>query len=198
MRCFTRLGRLALALALLALATLGAQAADEKKKDEKKTEPDVIFVPTPEPVVDKMLEMAKVTGKDTLYDLGCGDGRIVIRAARKGAKAVGIDIQEDMIKECKSALAKEKEEVKKRVTFEQKDFFKADLSKATVVALYLVPDVNKELVPQLNKMKPGSRIVSHGFDIPGFKPDQTIVFKTKDDKEYDIYLYTIPLKPIQK
>ena len=102
-----------LALLLLAVGMFSTQAADEKKAE--KTDPDVIYVATPEPVVDKMLEVGKVTDKDTVYDLGCGDGRIVIRAARLGAKAVGIDIDPERIKECKDALGKEKDEVKKRV-----------------------------------------------------------------------------------
>jgi len=196
MRDFMRFGRLALALAIVGLAAFVAVAADEKKdakKEDDKKEPDVIFVPTPVPVVEKMLEMAKVGKDDVVYDLGCGDGRIVLTAARKyGCKAMGFDIDPDRIKECKEGFSKEKEETQKLVQFERRDIFKLDLSKATVVTLYLLPDLNKKLVPQLNKMKAGSRVVSHAFDIEGIKPDAKAVVKTKEDREYDVFLWTVP------
>lgn len=180
------------AVAVLALAAAVSLAADDKEK----TEPDVIFVPTPQEVVEKMLEIAKVTSKDVVYDLGCGDGRIVLTAARKyGARAKGFDIDPERIKECTANYKKEKESVQKLAKFEQKDIFKQDLSAASVVTLYLLPDLNVKLVPQLKKLKPGSRIVSHAFDMRGYKPDQKLTVKTKDDREHDVYLWTIPLKP---
>jgi precorrin-6B methylase 2 len=192
MHHFLVFGRTALAVALVTLGTVAVIAADDK---EEKTEPDVIFVPTPQEVVEKMLELAKVTSKDVVYDLGCGDGRIVLTAARKyGCKAVGFDVDPERIKDCKANYAKEKEEVQKLVKFERKDIFKQDLSPASVITLYLLPDLNVKLVPQLKKLKPGSRIVSHAFDMRGYKPDQKITVKTKDDREHDIYLWTIPLK----
>ena len=192
MHYFLVFGRTALAVALVTLGTVAVIAADDK---EEKTEPDVIFVPTPQEVVEKMLELAKVTSKDVVYDLGCGDGRIVLTAARKyGCKAVGFDVDPERIKDCKANYAKEKEEVQKLVKFERKDIFKQDLSPASVITLYLLPDLNVKLVPQLKKLKPGSRIVSHAFDMRGYKPDQKITVKTKDDREHDIYLWTIPLK----
>jgi len=182
--------KLSLALMLLGLATVAAVAADDEKK-----EPDVIFVPTPQEVVEKMLELAKVKKDDVVYDLGCGDGRIVLTAARKyGCKAKGFDVDPDRIKDCEANFKKEKEETQKLVKFERKDIFKQDLSEASVITLYLLPDLNVKLVPQLKKLKPGSRIVSHAFDMRGYKPDQKIVVKTKDDREYDVYLWTIPLK----
>jgi len=192
MHHFLVFGRTALAVALVTLGTVAVIAADDK---EEKTEPDVIFVPTPQEVVEKMLELAKVTSKDVVYDLGCGDGRIVLTAARKyGCKAVGFDVDPERIKDCKANFAKEKKEVQKLVKFERKDIFKQDLSPASVITLYLLPDLNVKLVPQLKKLKPGSRIVSHAFDMRGYKPDQKITVKTKDDREHDIYLWTIPLK----
>lgn len=184
--------KLSLALMLMGLATVAAIARDDK--DEKK-EPDVIFVPTPQEVVEKMLELAKVTKDDVVYDLGCGDGRIVLTAARKyGCKAKGFDIDPERIMDCDKNFKKEKEEVQKLVKFERKDIFKQDLSEASVVTLYLLPELNVKLVPQLKKLKPGSRIVSHAFDMRGYKPDQKIVVKTKEDREFDVYLWTIPLK----
>ena len=188
------LGKLVLAITLVGLVALTALAREDKK-DEKR-EPDVIFVPTPQEVVDKMLELAKITDKDVVYDLGCGDGRIVLTAARKyGVKARGFDIDPERIKDCEANFKKEKEEVQKLVKFERKDIFTLDLSEATVVTLYLLPELNVKLVPQLKKLKPGSRIVSHAFDMRGYKPDMKVTVKCKDDVERDVYLWTIPLKP---
>jgi SAM-dependent methyltransferase len=181
----------AIAVTVLSLGAVAVSAAD----DDKKEEPDVIFVPTPQEVVDAMLKLAKVTKKDTVYDLGCGDGRIVLTAARKyGCKAKGFDIDPERIKDCMANFKKEKKEVQDLVKFERKNIFKEDISDATVVTLYLLPDLNVKLVPQLKKLKAGSRIVSHAFDMRGYKPDKKETVKTKDDREHDIYLWTIPLK----
>ena len=188
------LGKLVLAFTLVGLVALTAVAREDKKDDKK--EPDVIYVPTPQEVVDKMLELAKVKKGDVVYDLGCGDGRIVLTAARKfGVKARGFDIDPDRIKDCEANFKKEKEEVQKLVKFEKKDIFTLDLSEANVVTLYLLPELNVKLVPQLKKLKPGSRIVSHAFDMRGYKPDMKVTVKCKDDVERDVYLWTIPLKP---
>lgn len=192
MRQFRLLWRSTLALALVSLATLAVQAED--KKDDLDREPDVIFLPTPQEVVEKMLETAGVKKTDIVYDLGCGDGRIVITAARKyGCKAKGFDINPKRIEECTDALKKEEKETQKLVTFKRADIFKTDLAEATVVTLYLLPELNVRLVPQLNKLKKGTRIVSHAFDMRGYKPDKEITVKTKDDGERTIYLWTIPL-----
>jgi SAM-dependent methyltransferase len=187
------LWRAALALALVSLATLAVHA-EEKKKVDLDREPDVIFLPTPQEVVEKMLETAGVKKTDIVYDLGCGDGRIVITAAKKyGCKAKGFDIAKKRIEECKENLGKEKEATQKLVTFKRADIFETDLSEATVVTLYLLPELNVRLVPQLNKLKKGTRIVSHAFDMRGYKPDKEITVKTTDDGERTIYLWTIPL-----
>lgn len=158
-------------------------------------EPDVIYVPTPQPVVDKMLELAQVTKNDLVYDLGCGDGRIVVTAAKKyGCKAVGYDIARKRIKE--SLANVEENNVGHLVTIEQKDIFTLDLSKANVVTLYLLPELNVKLIPQLEKLKPGSRIVSHDFDMRGVKPDKVVEVSVDDEyhDEHTIYLWTTPLK----
>jgi SAM-dependent methyltransferase len=186
------LGQTTLVLSLVALTAYAVLAAEAKKEEKK--EPDVIFVPTPQQVVDRMLELAKVTKDDVVYDLGCGDGRIVCTAARKyKCKAVGFDIDPDRIKDSEANKAKESKETQKLITFEKKDIFTLDLSKATVVTLYLLPDLNVKLIPQLKKLKKGARIVSHAFDMRGVKEDKKEVVKTKDDREYDVYLWTIPL-----
>jgi SAM-dependent methyltransferase len=155
--------------------------------------PDVIFVPTPHDVVDKMLELAQVTKNDLLYDLGCGDGRIVVTAAKRyGCKAVGYDIDPVRVKE--SFQNVQKNNVGDLVTIKQKDIFTIDLSDASVITLYLLPSLNVKLIPQLMKLKPGSRIVSHDFQMRGIKPDKVVEFHSNEDQdEHKIYLWTTPL-----
>jgi precorrin-6B methylase 2/LEA14-like dessication related protein len=162
--------------------------------EEQQRLPDVIYVPTPQDVVERMLELAEVT-KDTLvYDLGCGDGRIPVTAAKKyGCKAVGYDIDPQRIKE--SLANVERNKVGHLVTIEQEDIFTLDLSKAQVITLYLLPSLNVKLIPQLEKLRPGSRIVSHDFDMRGVKPDKVIKLSSEHDhSEHEIYLWTTPLK----
>ena len=131
------------------------------------------YVSTPQNVVDKMLEMAQVKKGDVVYDLGCGDGRIVITAARRyGARGVGIDLDPARIQEANENLAAAK--LQGQVRFVEGDLFKADFSEATVVALYLLPEVNLALRPLLWKqLRPGTRVVSHGFDMgPEWPPER--------------------------
>ena len=151
--------------------------------------PDVIFVPTPNEVVEKMLEMAKVTAKDTLYDLGCGDGRIVITAAQKfGARAVGIDIDPKRIQEANANAKAAK--VTDKVKFVEADLFESDISEATVVSLYLLTRLNEKLKPKLLKeLKPGTRVVSHAFDMGDWKPEATAQVAAST-----VYLWRIPAK----
>lgn len=169
-------------------------AEEAAATEEKPREPDVIFVPTPQDVVEKMLELADVKKDDLLYDLGCGDGRIVATAAKKyGCKAIGYDVDKRRIKESVETVRTQK--VEKLVTIEQKDIFTLDLSKANVITLYLLPSLNVRLIPQLEKLKPGSRIVSHSFDMEGVEPDKVVEMTSKDDKaRHTIYLWTTPLK----
>ncbi len=161
---------------------------------QPKHEPDVIFVPTPQDVVDKMLELAQVTKDDVVYDLGCGDGRIVVTAAKKyGCKAVGYDVDPQRIKESNENV--EKNGVGGLVRIEEKDIFTLDLSKASVITLYLLPRLNVKLIPQLEKLKPGSRIVSHDFRMKGVKPDKTITLTSQEDQaEHKIFLWTAPIQ----
>ncbi|MCS7160351.1 MAG: methyltransferase domain-containing protein [Gemmatales bacterium] len=170
----------------LGLALLLSCASGQERR------PDVIFVPTPQPVVERMLELAKVTKADVVYDLGCGDGRIVVTAAKKyGCKAVGFDIDPVRVKESLENVRKNG--VEDLVKIEQKDIFTLDLSGASVITLYLLTSLNEKLVPQLQKMKPGSRIVSHSFEIPGYEPDK-VERVDADGFERTVYLYTIPLR----
>ena len=152
--------------------------------------PDVIFVPTPDAVVDKMLEMAKVTAADIVYDLGCGDGRIVIAAAQKhGARGVGIDIDPQRIQEANANA--QQAAVLGKVKFLQADLFTTDISEATVVTLYLLPTLNVKLIPKLMKeLRPGTRIVSHAFSMgDSWPPEQKA---TVDGR--DVYYWTIPAR----
>lgn len=158
-------------------------------------EPDVVFVPTPQKVVDKMLELAKVKKDDLVYDLGCGDGRIVVTAAKKyGCRAIGYDISPKRVKESLENV--KKNNVGNLVRIEQQDIFTLDLSKANVITLYLLPSLNVKLIPQLEKLKPGSRIVSHDFDMKGVKPDKVVTIPDEKDDygDHTIYLWTTPLK----
>ncbi|MHC4229994.1 MAG: SAM-dependent methyltransferase [Planctomycetota bacterium] len=171
--------------------------AKQKTTRLRKTprKPDILYVPTPQDVVDKMLELAQVTKDDLVYDLGCGDGRIVVTAAKKyGCKAIGYDIARKRVKESRANV--EKNNVGHLVRIEQEDVFTLDLSKASVITLYLLPELNVKLIPQLEKLKPGSRIVSHDFDMKGVKPDKVIQVHSSDGDwdEHTVYLWTTPLK----
>lgn len=148
---------------------------------------DVPYVPTPQKVVDKMLEVAQVTENDTVYDLGSGDGRIVIAAAEQyGAHGVGIDINPARIKEARRNA--EEAGVSDLVTFREGDIFEMDLSEATVVTLYLLPDVNRRLRPKLfRELRPGTPVVSHDFDMGEWRPERRI-----DIDASAIFLWTIP------
>ena len=155
-------------------------------QDTQTRRPDVPYVPTPQPVVEAMLKLAKVTSSDVVYDLGCGDGRIPIAAAQQyGARGVGIDIDPVRISEAnENAKAAG---VTDKVKFLNEDLFTTDFSEATVVTLYLLPSVNEKLIQKLKALKPGTRIVSHAFDMGSTWPPeerQEVAGKT-------IYFWTI-------
>jgi len=170
---------------LLLLVALNAHGQPAPAKEEPRR-PDVIFVPTPEDVVEQMLKVANVTGKDVLYDLGSGDGRIPITAAKRfGTRGVGIDIDPQRIKEANENA--QKAGVTDKVKFIQGDLFEQDLSAATVITLYLLPALNLKLRPKILKLKPGTRIVSHDFDMGDWKPEKTIKVGTRT-----VYFWTVP------
>ena len=151
--------------------------------------PDVIFVPTPQEVVDAMLKLAKVTSSDVVYDLGSGDGRVPITAAKTyGARGVGIDIDPERISEAQEN--RKTSGVADKVRFLNQDLFTTDISEATVVTLYLLPSLNLKLIPKLNsELKPGTRVVSHAFDMGDIRPDQT-----QNVNGRTIYLWTVPIQ----
>ncbi len=155
---------------------------------------DVIYIPTPQDVVEKMLSMAEVMRDDLVYDLGCGDGRIVVTAARKyGCHAVGYDIDPRRVEESRASVSQNG--LGSLVQIEQKDVFTVDLTPARVVAFYLNPVVNRRLIPQLQMLKPGSRVVSHSFPVGDVKPAQVVTMTSREDgQEHVIYLYGAPLK----
>ena len=132
---------------------------------------DVVWVPTPQSLVDKMLEMAKVTPKDYVIDLGSGDGRTVITAAKRGSKALGIEYNPEMVELSKRNAAKEG--VSDKATFQKADLFESDFSQAQVITMFLLPSINVKLRPKILNLKPGTRIVSNSFDMEEWKPDQT-------------------------
>jgi SAM-dependent methyltransferase len=159
-----------LAVAILA----GSTALAQGKAAVPAHTPDVIYVPTPQPVVEAMLDLAEVTKSDVVYDLGSGDGRIVITAAKKhGARGVGVELDAGLVKKAREDAAAAG--VSDRVTFLRQDLFKTDVSKATVVTLYLLQSINERLRPKLvRELKPGARVVSHVFNMgPEWPPERT-------------------------
>jgi cyclopropane fatty-acyl-phospholipid synthase-like methyltransferase len=174
----------AVVLAISSAAVNAQQAATQEKPLRS---PDVIYVPTPQEVVDAMLVMAGVTAKDVVYDLGCGDGRIPVTAAKQyGARAVGIDIDPQRIAEANENV--KSSGVGDKVKILNADLFEMDISPASVVTLYLLPSLNQKLMPKLQKeLKPGTRIVSHAFDMGDQWPPE----KTQEVNGRRIYMWTI-------
>lgn len=173
--------------ALLLLAAPGLTAAQEFEPSVGQEGKDVIWVPTPEELVEAMLDMAKVTPNDFLIDLGSGDGRIVIAAAKRGVRAMGFEYNPDMV--ALSRKNAEKAGVADKATFVNADLFESDFSKATVITMYLLPHLNLKLRPKLLEMKPGTRIVSHAFTMGEWEADQKV------EMEYrTAYLWIVPAK----
>jgi hypothetical protein len=168
----TALFRIAAALLLGAFLLLPAAAQDQKKFEPHvgQAGKDVIWVPTPDEVVDRMLTMAQVGPNDFHMDLGSGDGKIVIAAAKRGAKSLGIEYNPDMVKLAQDNA--QKAGVATRASFRRADIFETDFSQATVITLYLLPTLNMKLRPQILQMKPGTRVVSHSFTMEDWEPDE--------------------------
>ena len=182
-----------LAGAVLSVVIAAAQNAAPRR------EPDVPYVPTTEPAVQAMLKLAEVQKTDVVYDLGCGDGRIVIAAAKNhGARGVGIDIDPVRIKEARENARKAG--VEGSVRFEENDLFRSDIREATVVTLFLLPYINLKLRPKLLKdLKPGTRIVSNTFNMGDWKPDKEATVDNTNGEDdsglsQTLYLWTVPNK----
>lgn len=178
------------ALACAGVLASGARAAGEQ--------PGVPYVPTPQAVVDRMLDMAKVTAQDYLIDLGSGDGRIVVTAAKKfGARGFGVDLNPVRISEANENARKNG--VTDKVAFYQRNLFETDLTQATVITMYLLPRVNLELRPKLLELKPGTRLVSHDFDMGDWKADAAMRMDAPDKfsgagGDSDVYFWVVPAK----
>ncbi len=176
------------------LCLIAAGVCAQPVKKEKDFEPqvgqegkDVIWVPTPEGLIAKMLDMAKVTAADTVIDLGSGDGRTVIAAAKRGARALGIEYNPDMVELSKRNA--EKAGVPGMANFMKADIFESDFSQATVITMYLLPTINVKLRPKILDLKPGTRIVSHAFTMDDWSADQTDSFDGRT-----AYMWIVPAK----
>jgi ribosomal protein L11 methylase PrmA len=169
------------------------QAAKPTVPEQFRT-PDVVYVGTPYDVVSRMLKLAAVTKNDLVYDLGCGDGRMVVLAAKKyGCRGIGYDIDPERVAAAVENV--KRNEVGRLVRIVQADLFKLDFREADVLSLYLLPEINKKLIPQFAKLKPGSRLVFHDYGLEGYAADKTQqITSSEDNAGHSLYLYTIPLK----
>jgi len=184
----------------VALALFSSLAFGQAQKAPAAYEPsvgqagkDVVWVPTPQALVDKMLDMAKVTPNDFVIDLGSGDGRTVITAAKRGARAMGIEYNPDMVELSKRNA--EKEGVASRAQFVKADLFQTDLSKATVITMFLLPDINLKLRPKILSLKPGTRVVSNTFTMAEWQADETATVSEGCDGSWCTALFwVVPAK----
>jgi SAM-dependent methyltransferase len=160
--------------------------------------PDVVYVGTPYDVVSQMLKLARVKKGDLVYDLGCGDGRMVVLAAKKyGCRGIGFDIDPERVSAALENVRRN--QVQHLVKIMEADLFKLDLADADVLSLYLLPEINKKLLPQFERLKPGSRLVFHDYDLQGIEPDKTLrITSNEDDASHTLFLYTTPLKPAKE
>ncbi|HWP60906.1 MAG TPA: class I SAM-dependent methyltransferase [Candidatus Acidoferrales bacterium] len=177
------------AVAAHVLAQSATEAYEPQVGQEGK---DVVWVPTPEIMVTKMLDLAKVTPKDFVIDLGSGDGRTVIAAAKRGARALGVEYNPDMVELSKRNAAKEG--VADKASFVQGDLFDADLSQATVITLFLLPEINIKLRPKILELKPGTRIVSNSFTMGEWKDDDTVTVTNGCSNWCTAHLWIVPAK----
>src|SRR5262245_47409432 len=178
--------------AIAACSVALAQPAKKYKPEVGQDGKDVVWVPTAQTLVDKMLDMAKVTPDDYVIDLGSGDGRTVITAARRGAKALGIEYNPDMVELSKRNA--ENAGVGEKAAFVKGDIFETDFSQATVLTLFLLPELNVKLRPTILDMKPGTRVVSNSFDMGDWKPEQTVSAPRKCSDFCYAFLWIVPAK----
>lgn len=180
-----------LVVVVLALGLVGMPTACQTQETEKKPEKLAPFVPSPEAVVEKMLKLAGVKAGDTVYDLGCGDGRIIIMAAQKfGANSVGVELDDDLYKQTSEKIKELKLEDKVKII--HGDLLQVNLSPASVITLYLLTSANEKLKPNLEKyLKKGSRVVSHDFEVPGWKAEkvENVGEDESEFRQHTLYLY---------
>ena len=190
--CFNRRAIFKAILIVAGMLSIGANPSEQST--EYMRTPDVVYVGTPYDVASRMLQMAEIKKDDVVYDLGCGDARILILAAQKyGCRATGYDIDPERVKESRENVAKN--HVEDLVKIVQADIFTLDLREADVIPMYLLPEMNQKLIPQLEKLKPGSRLVCHNYDLDGFVPDKTVnMISNEDNASHELFLYTLPLK----
>ena len=171
------------------------QEVDTAGHLETTKEPDVIYVPTPQHVVDVMLGLAGTKKEDVVYDLGCGDGRIVVTAAKRyGCRALGVDIDPVYVRLAEQNV--KEADVEDLVEIKQQDIFEMDLSQADVIAMFLTRELNVRLIPQLDKMKPGSRIVSHSWEMKGVKPKTVVNIEDDEFGPSRVFLWEVPLNKL--
>ena len=178
--------------ALVITPCVQVEAAQEFQPQVGQEGKDVIWVPTPQALVNKMLDMGKVTAKDYVIDLGSGDGRTVITAAKRGAKAMGIEYNPDMVELSKRNAAKEG--VSDKAQFMKADLFESDFSQATVITMFLLPDINIRLRPKILDLKPGTRIVSNSFTMGDWTADETTTASEGCTSYCTAYLWIVPAK----
>ncbi len=191
--------RVLLAALLAVVTSVAFVSAQQQGQGKKPYEPqvgqegkDVVWVPTPQALVDKMLDMAKLTPQDYLMDLGSGDGRTVITAAKRGATAMGIEYNPDMVELSRANAAKEG--VSAKATFQKADLFETDLSKANVITMFLLPSINMKLRPKLLDLKPGTRIVSNSFTMEDWQADETQTVEDGCTSWCTALLWIVPAK----
>ena len=186
-------------LVLLLFVSLACADAQGTQAPAKTYEPsvgqagkDVVWVPTPQPVVDKMLDLAHVTPQDFVIDLGSGDGRTVITAAKRGARALGIEYNPDMVALSKRNAAAAG--VTDKASFQQADLFKTDLSKASVITMFLLPSINMQLRPTLLDLKPGTRIASNSFTMEDWEADESVTVGDCESSWCTAHFWIVPAK----
>ncbi len=174
------------------MAVLSGPALAQAQDTQERPKLDVIYVPTPQEVVDRMLEMAQVKSTDFVIDLGCGDGRNVVTAAQKfGSRGFGVDIDPARIKDSLETMRKFGV-TKEQVDIRQGDALKVkDLDRATVVMLYMLPEFMEKLEPQIKKLRPGTRIVAHDYPFPNLEPDEVVEFQTGGTRARFLYRWTV-------
>jgi SAM-dependent methyltransferase len=185
---------LVVAVLMLTFAGQAEYSGAARPRAEQSHTPDVVYVGTPYDIASAMLKMARIRKRDRIYDLGCGDGRMVILAAQKyGCRGTGFEIDPERVAAARANVTRSR--VTGLVNIVEADLFTTDLSGADVFSLYLLPEINQKLIPKFSKLKPGSRLVFHDYGLEGYEPDESFrMISNEDNAGHNLFLYTIPLK----